>query len=461
MIKKQTQLILEIPLLHSKKSRYFISLFLSLLCMLFSISTHASEPSAQNPAESLQNTTGMGISANPAAVNIFTGTGDLQHYLEKQLGITHDHGIRIGGLLIGDINNLFSGGISEPERWTSNALFIFDLSLDAQKAFGWKGALFDVQFLQFNGQDTNTQAGALPGYNSLPAGAPFNRTELYQLWYRQTLFDDKFIFRIGKMAPTFNFNNVSKPVPLSNENLIIPAVTSLIYTPIFVNPSILGLLPGYYNSAYGITLTLAPSKQYYFSYGAFDDAIAQNKQTGTMAGPVFDGSYFHIGEAGISWLIGQQHKPGNIGIGAWHEAGPIKLDPNITENGASGVYVFGTQRVWYKNPSRDISGVSAFYQYGINNSDTLSIKQFLGAGATAFSLIPTRSNDSFGAGVALSWMNPNLFTRSTELMYQAYYQAQMINSIYLQPTLSYIPTPGISSTLDPAWAGSLRLIVLF
>lgn len=430
------------------------NLFFALFCFFLSVTAEAVETSSADNSQ-------MAISANPAAVNIFTGTADLQRYIEKKLGITDDHGIRVGGMIIGEVNDLFSGGIPEPKRWTSNGLFMLDASLDAQKAFGWNGALFDVQFLQFNGQNTDGQAGALPGYNSLPADAPFNRTELYQIWYRQKLFDNKFIFRIGKLAPTFNFNNVSKPVPLQDENLDIPGVTSLIYTPIFVNPSILGLLPGYYNSAYGVTLTLAPSKKYYFSYGAFDDAIAQGKQTGTLAGPAFDGSYFHIGELGISWLFGEEHKPGNIGIGAWHETGPIELVPGLTGNGATGAYIFGSQRLWYKHPSHDISGISAFYQYGINNSDVLLAKQFLGAGATAFSLIPTRRNDSFGAGVALTWLNPAVSTRSTELMYQAYYQAQMIKNIYLQPTLSYIPTPGASATLDPAWAWTLRLIVLF
>src|SRR3990167_2496485 len=64
------------------------------------------------------NNTFVGISANPAAVNIFTGTGELQHDIEKSMGITDDHGVRIGGMLLGDANDLFSGGIEQPERWT-------------------------------------------------------------------------------------------------------------------------------------------------------------------------------------------------------------------------------------------------------------------------------------------------------------------------------------------------------
>ena len=46
-------------------------------------------------------------------------------------------------------------------------------------------------------------------------------------------------------------------------------------------------------------------------------------------------------------------------------------------------------------------------------------------------------------------------------MFQAYYQAQMIKSIYLEPALSYIPSPAASPHLNAAWAGTLRMIILF
>ena len=46
-------------------------------------------------------------------------------------------------------------------------------------------------------------------------------------------------------------------------------------------------------------------------------------------------------------------------------------------------------------------------------------------------------------------------------MFQAYYQAHLFASIFLQPTVSYIPTPGLSPTLPGALATTLRLTVLF
>ena len=46
-------------------------------------------------------------------------------------------------------------------------------------------------------------------------------------------------------------------------------------------------------------------------------------------------------------------------------------------------------------------------------------------------------------------------------MFQAYYQAHLFAATFLQPTVTYIPTPGASPTLPGALATTLRLTVLF
>ncbi len=404
------------------------------------------------------------ISSNPAAVNITPGTGALQKYFEEKLGIKNNHGIQFDGAWLGDVNDLFSGGIDDAKRLTSNSLLILDMNIDTEKFIGWKGGLFDVEFLQFNGQATNKQAGVIQGYNSLPAGSPFTRSQLYQLWFRQKLLNDKLAIRIGKVVPTLDFNNVIKPVPLEELSLLIPAVSGLLYTPIFVNSSMLGAIPGYYNSAYGITINITPIKEWYLSLGGYDGNLANGIQTG-LTGPHFNGYYFNAAETGFTWLSGKDQKPGTIAFGGWYQTGRLETttmtENTISESGAAGFYLFGSQRLWYKNPGVDISGISAFYQFGINDSDILIMHKYLGAGLTAFGLVPHRLNDSMGIGGALAWMNQNIFDRKSELMFQAYYQAEIIKGIYVQPALSYIPTPGASSSLPAAWAGTVRAILLF
>jgi porin len=85
-------------------------------------------------------------------------------------------------------------------------------------------------------------------------------------------------------VPTFDFNNVVRPVPVKDTAAAIPAVAALAYTPIFVNPTMLGVIPGYYNSATGITTTLLPTESTYLNYGFYDGNLAAGHQTG-MSGP--------------------------------------------------------------------------------------------------------------------------------------------------------------------------------
>jgi porin len=351
----------------------------------------------------------------------------------SRFGLT---GVRPGGLWIGDANYLFAG--AEPRTWSFNSLLLVDLSLDLERLLRIPGAQFGVEFLQFNGQRTNDQAGVVAGYNSLPGPPPLDRSQLYELWWRQRLFDDKLIVRIGKTVPTYDFNNVVRPLRLQDESLSVPAVSALIYTPIFKNPTLIGTLPGYYNSAYGITATVAPTTNFYVSAAVYDGNLARGEQTGLRVTPKFNGYYFTIGEVGYAWRLGEHGMPGTLAVGGWGQTGELSAG-GVTEDGAHGFYTFGSQRLWVRNPGIDNSGITGFFQFGINDSKTRPFNTYVGAGLTGFGLVPGRPKDSVGTGVAVSWLNQNLGFRSNEVMLAAYYQMHVMGDVYLQPTVTHIP----------------------
>ena len=412
---------------------------------------HADEQSAEERSASV---IAEGISSNPGAVDQITGTGQAGEWL----GFKKDSGVFLGGVWAADTNYLIAGG-EQPGSWSWNSLLILNLDLDFEKLIGWKGGKFGIDFLRFDGEPTNERAGSVQGYNSLPGPPPLHRSELYELWWRQELFDRKLIIRIGKTVPTADFNNVLRPVPTQDQSLFIPSVSGLIFTPVFKNATLIGAMPGYYNSAFGITTTFTPTNNFYFSYGVYDGNLANGTQTGTR-GPQFNGYYFHIGEAGAAWEIGSDNLPGAFGIGVWNQTGQLRKG-DVSESGAMGVYLFGSQRIWFRHPGKDNSGISSFFQFGANNSETLPMNQYFGSGLTAFGLVPGRSRDSAGAGMACSWLNGNIFDRSSELMFQAYYQAHLIGGTYFEPAITYIPTPGANPDLDAAWATTFRVTVLF
>src|SRR5262249_58230623 len=121
------------------------------------------------------------------------------------LGIGKDTGVRLGGLWLGDASGVLSGG-QNSGRWGLNSLTIIDLNLDAERILGWKGGSFGTEYLQFTGQNTNGLAGAFPGFDSIEAGPPLTPHQLYQLLFRQSLFDDKLIFRVGQSLPPHALN---------------------------------------------------------------------------------------------------------------------------------------------------------------------------------------------------------------------------------------------------------------
>ncbi len=394
------------------------------------------------------------ISSNPAANELLPGTGQLG----RLIGLDASWGITLGGVWVGNSDYLFTGG-AKPRSWSFNSLLIVNLNLDLEKMVGLPGSSINASMLQFNGQPANSNAGAVTGYDGLTGPDPLQRTQLYQLWWRQVLFSDRLIIRVGKQIPTVDFNNVSRANVISDKTLEIPTVTALIYTPIFVNPTVLGALPGYYNSAYGTYAHFAVTDDFTLAYGFYDGALASGVQTGLDAAPVFNGHYFTIGEADYAWLLGQQEKPGRFGAGGWAQTGTLSA-PGVTQNGAQGLYAFGSQRLWDLRSGVDNSGISAFFQFGFNDSNTMLANRYFGLGTTGFGLVPERPEDSMGAGLAWSWLNRKYGFRSNEAMLQAYYQVHLIGPAFFEPVISYIPNPGASPQIQGAVTMTAQLTIL-
>jgi carbohydrate-selective porin OprB len=89
-----------------------------------------------------------GISSNPGAVEVRTGTGELADSPEKSLGLPRGTGVFLGGVWVADANCLLSGG-ADPGKWSFNRLLIVGAGLGAEKLVGWRGGRFGVEFLEF------------------------------------------------------------------------------------------------------------------------------------------------------------------------------------------------------------------------------------------------------------------------------------------------------------------------
>jgi porin len=215
------------------------------------------------------------VTGNPAATTFSTGTG----WLGRTLGLRDEWGVTLGGLWLADTNVVVAGG-AQPGGWTNNSALFVSLAVDADKLVDWRGATFGFQFFQLNAGNTNGEAGSVQGYNGIVGAPPFNRTELFQAWYSQEMIPDVLKMRIGRSTPTSSFNNVLRPVTFTDTTQNIPSVSGLLYSTVFVNGSILGALPGYYNPGNGVTVNFTPTKSFYFNVGTYDGNNARGQQTG-------------------------------------------------------------------------------------------------------------------------------------------------------------------------------------
>jgi len=403
---------------------------------------------------------GVGASSNPSPAD-HIGTGYLGRKLFEALtGEENDTGFSLEGLWILDTNQLLSGGNPCTDKGTINNLLQLELLFEPGKVSDWKGALFAVEFLQLNGAQTNGNAYLVQGFEGLIQTSPLSRSCLYQYWYRQKFLDGKIITKIGKLTPNSYFNGVNRLFPV-NDDRVSPTASGVIYGTIFTQGSLSSFMPSYYNSAFGASIFYFPVESFYISLGGYDGNKARGVQTG-IVGPQFNGYYFLMSESGYSWSDAEL--PGRIAVGVWRQTGKLTLvsgDEEISQRGVNGIYLYGSQRLWWKDKENANSGVETYLQLGINNTKTFPIDKFLGWGITAYGLVPGRIRDSFGFGLSLAGLNKNSQPRSTEWMFQTYYQCYLFNSFYLEPVISYIPNPGSGDNPKQTWAATMRALAHF
>src|SRR5262249_24068311 len=104
-------------------------------------------------------------------------------------------------------------------------------------------------------------------------------------------------------------------------------------------------------------------------------------------------------------------------------------------------------------------------------------REYVGGGFTAFGLVPGRPDDTFGVGLAWTWLTQGnnggrpFFTDAppgrslrlspSQIIFEAYYQAMLRHGSFFQTALSETPNPGQNEAIPNAFALTLRLITLF
>ncbi len=452
--------------------------FIAFFFLLLLAGVAAGEPAAPETSPITS-----GIYTNPQANPFLNGVGQLG----KMMGLSDESGIRLGGIFLPQFNWTGYGGVRPHTTFGSLALGL-NLGVDSQKVLGIPGGTFGVEFVEYTGGATNPAAGSVQLYDGLNDGPPHVRQELYLLWYHQRLFNDKLIFQIGKMNAAGIFGAVLSPVPLTNPKLQDTDISVLTWVPSGYNPTVISRMSVWPNSAYGAVVHLAPTKNLYASYGIFDGNFARGAQTGLILEPRINNYKFNVGELGACWLLGASQLPGRFGVGGWVQTGDLFTAYLTHQKGATGFYLFANQRLWYRQPDLDNSGLIGYLQFAHTSDHAAFANNYVGAGLTAISLLPelltpALPNNKISVGMAWSQLNrapyagavffpdvpsDSLSLRASELMLQIALQPTFVFPLgqgywSLSPNVAYtfIPTPGERPHLPAAHLLTARMVVLF
>ena len=412
--------------------------------------------------------------SNPAASQKAPGTGELG----RLLGLPADGALRISGVWVGNGTSQWAGGVSDQNAVNGVQELLMEASLDLGKAIGLEDTWIWIQGLQVNTtSDAGLVTGSVQGSNSLTTPPPLNRSELFEFAIRKDFWDGRVRVIAGKQSASITFANINRPDQTTDPRYQVVNLTSLAFTPIYSMPTLLGRLPGYTNSALGLTLTAQPDLldgRAYFSAGVYDGRGGlrdASVQTGLDA-PSLSGPLFSIAEAGSGWVVGQSRKPGSLGLGAWSQGGESVVCQDsvptncFTELGAWGVYALLTQRLSSFRPEQDSSGITSFLSAGWSPSISNQMRASVTAGLTAIGPLESRPNDSMGVGLAWAQINRSQPFQETEfnaneLMVQGYVQFALTDWLYLQPTITVLPLVGDRDAEDDSLSGLLQLTMLF
>ena len=135
-----------------------------------------------------------------------------------------DHGIIFSGYGVNDSSWNLRGGKST-HNFVSRARLTLGMNLGTDKLFGWAGGtVVSSVRLHFGPNGNDIQLGSLQGFSYIDDNPP--TTQLYELYYKQTLLGDKLTLQAGRM----DVNNIFD-IPVDATDFINPSASGVAIFP--------------------------------------------------------------------------------------------------------------------------------------------------------------------------------------------------------------------------------------
>jgi porin len=371
------------------------------------------------------------------------------------------------------------------------------MDVDLAKLWGWNGARFRASGAITHGPDFSPHyLGNILLASNIELPRPIAR--MFELWYEQNAFNDRFSMRGGLMLADTEFATSDTAFTFMNSTLGWMAwlATDLPFGG-----------PAFPLSTPGARIRAKPADDVYLQTAVFSGdptgGDGSNQVGDFPTGTVFSfrGGAFLIAEAGYAPNQGKGAAglPGAYRIGAWYHTSSRFGDQRFDNTGLSladpmssgiprdhsgnwGIYG-AVDQMLYRVPGTDDQGLSAFVRIGGSPNDRNLIDFYADGGLVYKGLIPGRPDDKIGIAAAYARIGDNARNldrdtgffggdpfypvRSSEAMVEVTYQAKLTPWWTLQPDLQYIIRPnggvlnGDGSVRQNAWVVGLRSVVSF
>ena len=394
------------------------------------------------------------------------------------------YGVSLGLQETSEVFGNVTGGYRRGAAY--NGLTQLNLGLDAEKAFGWTGGLFNVSAFQIHGRAfSSDNLGTLQTASGIEAQ---RATRLWEAWFQQTLLGGKLDVKIGQQSLDTEFMVSQGSFLFINTSMGWPLVPSL---------DMYAGGPAYPLAALGVRLRAQPFENVTVLGGVFDDnppgglfyndpQVRGASQSGTKFNTTTGALVFGEVQYALNPApTGQTDAaaaglPGVYKLGFWYDSGKFydqRVDTRgvlLADANTSGIpktrrhnfSVYGVfdQMVW--RPAADSpQSIGIFARaMGAPGDRNLANVSF-NTGIALKAPFPGRDNDSVGIGYGFAKISPsalladqdrNLLTgaypiRSSESFVEVTYQYQATPWWTLQPDFQYVfmPSGGIPNPLQP------------
>lgn len=317
------------------------------------------------------------------------------------------------------------------------------LTLDSHKLGGWSGGTLYVLGQNNHGSGINDVVGSAIGVSNLEA-APY--TQLTELFFEQTLLDNRLRLRIGKQDANRDFGTPRFGGNFINNNFGM-----------FPNAP----LPSYPTTGLGAIAIVQPVPWLTGKLAVYE---ASPEVGGLGLGSAFrDGTGAILASSiAVSHHFGPGDRDGGTtSIGAWLQSDDDEAvgitDPQLFDDNA-GWFIQHDERIYeHPNDPADPRGLTVVLRYSGARPDR-SLFPHYGGGSAAWHGLGPRTNDTAGVGAGYFTIARQVGgspgTGSEELV-EAFYKLRLTSFFSLQPDLQWFRHPGGDGA--DAFAAGVRL----